>query len=308
MSFMKIVTHSGTAHADEIMAIALLAHHHDVKIEEWDLEIVRVNNCDPETERDRAYDTFRKCRGLDPCELFNFYVVDIGKVHDKDKGFFDHHQFAADAPPACSFSLIAGHLGYTHKDFPWMRKMEFIDSKGPFAWFKEKMGRHPANHQEIRDVMGDGDSVFEYFPRVSNVVPDSMFMYYRAVSMAHAWLGLELDWLQKKTKNVEYARKNMRVVDLGSFKMVYFDQKETKGTLEICDELAAQDPTIIMTGKLDERGDGFSAMRLADNPRVDFAPREFDGDCVFAHKNGFVLKWKANWDGYLDALKRSVKD
>ncbi len=300
---MKIVTHSGGAHADELMAIALIALEYDLRLD--DVEIVRVGDCKPDALRKAELDKILAC---DPCKPLDLYIVDVGKKHDPANGFFDHHQFASDAPADCAFSLLAKHFGYEDKDFPWMRRMAFIDSKGPFAWFREKMGRAPKGPKELKDVLGDGDSVFEYIPRVANLVPDSMTQYRKALGLAYEWLELEIDWIEKRKANVEYAKANMKVIDLGSFKMVYFNQKETKGTLDICDELAEADPTVIMTGKLDERGDGYSAMRLADNPRVDFSPRESEDDCVFAHKNGFVLKWKSNWDGYLDALKRSVKD
>jgi hypothetical protein len=298
---MKVITHSGGAHADDIMAIALLSVHFEV--DPIAMDIVRVSDCDPEALRKAEFDRLVAC---DPCAPLDFYVLDVGKRHEPSLGFFDHHQFAADAPADCAFSLLARHLGYSDKDFPWMKKMAFLDSKGPYAYFREKVGRKHQSQQELKDLLGDGDSVFEYIPRVANLVPDSMTQFRKAVGMAVDWLSLEVDWIRKRAQNVEFARANMKVIDLGSFKMVYFNQKETKGTLELCDELAAGDPAVIMTGKLDERGAGFSAMRLADNARVDFSKREGEPGCVFAHKNGFVLKWKADWDGYLDALKRSV--
>jgi hypothetical protein len=296
---MKIVTHSGTAHADEIMAIALILQHTCTPLDE--VEIERVSECDPVAAR---ADYINKIYDL--AQFNGFYVVDVGKVYDPSMDFFDHHQFPADAPPDCAFSLVAKAFGYTEKEFPWMERLSFVDSKGPYAYFEHKMGRKHASHREVAELLGT-DSVFDYFPRIANRSSDSMAAYKKAVEMAAGWLEMEIDWITKKKKNVEYAQKNLRVVDFGDYKMAFFDQKEVKGTLEIADAMAEADPSVFLVGKLDDRGDGFSAMRMADHPRVDFSPRKGEKGCVFAHNNGFVLKWANDWAGFLDAIRKSVK-
>jgi uncharacterized UPF0160 family protein len=63
---MKIGTHNGVFHADEVMAIAAL----------------QLINNDPHVIRTRDQ------RTLDECDI----IVDVGGVYDPDNGRFDHHQ------------------------------------------------------------------------------------------------------------------------------------------------------------------------------------------------------------------------
>ena len=65
---MKIGTHNGTFHCDEVLACSMLKHLPQYK----DAEIVRT--------RDQAV--------LDTCDI----VVDVGGVFDPTKHRYDHHQ------------------------------------------------------------------------------------------------------------------------------------------------------------------------------------------------------------------------
>jgi uncharacterized UPF0160 family protein len=87
---MKVSTHDGRFHADEIFAIAVL------KLVFPDLEVVRSRD-------EKVY------RNAD-------IIVDVGHVYDPDKLIFDHHQrtFAAkrrSGIPYASFGLVWKHYG-----------------------------------------------------------------------------------------------------------------------------------------------------------------------------------------------------
>ena len=105
----KIITHPGGAHKDEFLACAVLLAEHDVP----------VFRQDP-TEEDL----------LNPTTA----VIDIGHRHQPDLHNFDHHQFARDAKPTCSLSLVLDHYGIYEDALsfcPWLEVAEWFDCRGP---------------------------------------------------------------------------------------------------------------------------------------------------------------------------------
>lgn len=284
---MHIVTHSGQAHADDILAVALILVKEGLDFS--DAHVQRVAN-GPASD----YPTAR-------------FVVDIGGVYDPTIGRFDHHQFPPDSPPDCALTLVARYYGMTVEQYPWMKKLALLDSKGPYTWFSETFGRKAKNYREVQTALNEKESVFAYFTHIANRHYENANSFEDAVRMACNWLKLEIDYVSKKATNVEYAKSNLEIVDLGGFKMAFFRQMSMRGTSEVCDDVTEADPSIIVTGKLDDRGTGYSAMRLNDSDRVNFYPLEGTKGCIFAHKNGFCLKWENDWKGFLEAVKRGVK-
>ena len=105
----KIITHPGGAHKDEFLACAVLLAEHDVP----------VSRQDP-TDEDL----------LNPSTA----VIDIGHRHQPDLHNFDHHQFARDAKPTCSLSLVLDHNGIYEDALsfcPWLEVAEWFDCRGP---------------------------------------------------------------------------------------------------------------------------------------------------------------------------------
>lgn len=276
---MKIITHAGKSHPDELLAIALISIKEDVSID--DIEIERLNDLLPFEHP--------------PAD----FVVDIGGEYDPSLGKFDHHHFSKDHPAECALTLVAKHYGIDLADFPFMQKIAILDSKGPYYWFEQKFGRRPKTDKEVNEALNNRESAFWYFTRVA----DQDFK--TGLKQAKSWLLMEL---HSQATQKEASRRCANIIDLGSFKMLFFNKKDARGTGAVCDEMVEADPSIIVTGLLDDRGDGYSAMRLADNKRVDFTPRSGEPGCVFAHSNGFCLKWEKNWEGFVDAVRRSVTD
>lgn len=285
---MKIVTHGGAAHADDIFAVALIHLMEGKKVGE--AEIVRSN----ESKRAREFSK----DGAD-------FVVDIGGDCDPRKGWFDHHQFPREAKPACAFTLVARKYKVDLSAHPWAEKMAVIDSKGPGAWFRRVIGRPPRDWREMEFVNGASDSFFTYCQEVAN----NGAGFEAAVSMARDWLDLQFRVAEDQKRFVAEAARVCRVVPLPGVgaKLAFFETDERRGTLSVADDLAAGDPEIIVAGMLDDRGDGYAAVRLNDDRRVDFLPRASEDGCVFAHNSGFSLKWRKDWDGYVSAVARSVR-
>ena len=103
-----VITHPGSAHFDEVVAIAILmAVHGDTTF--------RIERREPTTfELD------------DP----NVWVIDIGNRHQPAKRNFDHHQ---DHNCPASFVLVAEHLGLLQilSITPWWQFKDSVDRIGP---------------------------------------------------------------------------------------------------------------------------------------------------------------------------------
>lgn len=281
---MKIITHGGQAHADEVLAVALIL----IKEGKTPIEVQVVRTCKERRARDWRKD------GAD-------FVVDVGGDYDPRKGWFDHHQFPNDAKPCCSFTLVARKYKVDLSFFDWARKLAVIDSKGPAAWFKEVVGRKPRNGHESSLLCGTGDSFFVYLANMANKDFD------KAVRLGMEWLNNEFREAQELKDGLARSLKIAKIVKVGNYKMAFYDQKDPRGSLAATDKLMEKHKGLIVAAMRDQRGDGYSAVRMNDDKRVDFSKREKDDGCVFAHKNGFVLKWKDDWDGFVAAVARSIK-
>jgi hypothetical protein len=108
MKKQLIITHPGSAHFDEVTAIAfILAENIDNKF--------RIERREPTAAE------------LDNPEI---WVIDIGLRHEPAKRNFDHHQ-SLDCP--ASFVLIANYLGLTEimSVMPWWQFKDSVDRIGP---------------------------------------------------------------------------------------------------------------------------------------------------------------------------------
>lgn len=283
---LKIVTHSGQAHADDLMAIALILIKENYAPKE--ATILRVNECKVEDYPDANF------------------IVDIGKHYDASKGWFDHHQFAVDAPADCAFTLVAAHYGLGRDQLSWIERLAILDSKGPWTWFENQFGRPATGMEEINEALTTFD-VFSWFCHEANRSYEDPFAFTGALELAVRWLKAELKHLENRKANRAFAESNLQLIDMGHFKIAFFKTKELRGSNGVADDLHAKDEDVVIVARLDDRSDGFSAMRLSNSERVNFLPRKGEPNCIFAHENGFCLKWKNDWDSFLDAIKRSVE-
>ena len=108
----RIYTHGGVAHADEIMACALLT------LKKGEAEILRINNYRdlPESPKD------------------NEYIVDVGEKYD-GKQYFDHHQREEEVRDDCAATLVAKTFYPEMKDHPVLgpvlNRINVQDNGGP---------------------------------------------------------------------------------------------------------------------------------------------------------------------------------
>lgn len=104
-----ILTHPGSAHKDDVLAVCLLAAQHGAPV------VRRMP-----TAADLA----------DP----GVAIVDVGGEHDPSKSNFDHHHFPREHAPTCALSLVLQDLDLYDdglKFFSWLETAEWFDSRGP---------------------------------------------------------------------------------------------------------------------------------------------------------------------------------
>ena len=104
-----IVTHPGSAHKDDLLAVCVLVAKHGAPVER---------------------------RDPTPAELedASVAIVDIGGVHDPARMNFDHHHFPREHAPTCALSLLLDHLGLYEDALrfcSWLETAEHFDSCGP---------------------------------------------------------------------------------------------------------------------------------------------------------------------------------
>lgn len=101
---LKIGTHNGYFHADEVLAVRMLKFIEDKKI-----EIIRTRNQEL----------------LDSCNI----VVDVGKVYDPDTNRYDHHQTSCTETFEESSDIPLSSAGLIYKHFGKLFIQEFFEKK-----------------------------------------------------------------------------------------------------------------------------------------------------------------------------------
>lgn len=266
----RILTHPGSAHKDDFLACCLLVAKHG-------LPVVREEPGPRDLE--------------DPSVL----VVDVGGVHDPERGNFDHHQFPADHEPVCSLSLVLRHLGL-YEDArafcEWLEPTEWFDSRGPFAtadWLgidRAVVGRlnSPVDITLLRRFaqrreLGPGDPVWE----VMRMVGEDLFSYLRSLRERLDFLGEHARFLEVggggRTIGILYLPRTDPMPDDPSSGLARFIEQSGRRV----DGLVYPD----------RRGAGFGLSRHEDSGRLDFTRIAGEPDVHFAHARGFVAKTSA---------------
>lgn len=112
-----IITHPGSAHLDDFFSCAAVQYIREYTGQDF----LPIERREPTEEELR-----------DP----KVVVIDVGRSDASELLNFDHHQYAREAAPACSLTLLCEALGVDdvlRSLFPWYSYMATIDSKGPMV-------------------------------------------------------------------------------------------------------------------------------------------------------------------------------
>ena len=271
-SFSRIVTHPGSSHRDEFIACCILLASHPVPV--FRREPTDADLADPLTA-----------------------VVDVGGLHEPDRGNFDHHQFPADHPPVCSISLVLQHLGLyddARSFCEWLEPAEWFDTRGPV---------------ETARFLGIPREPLPKLSSPADVTLQRRFASAQQLSPGEPlweimrWTGADL---------VAYLKSMRAKLDLvathGEFWEIPGQSPDQQPLLALFlprIESPFDDPSSAMVRFVehhenakqviglvypDRRGSGFGLTRHRDDLRLDFTRVAGCEDVHFAHARGFVAK------------------
>lgn len=254
------ITHAGPAHADELIALAILVAKHGLD---------RIERRNP-TQEELA----------DP----KTWVLDVGGVHDPDLRNFDHHGVEG-TEGRCAFDLLLDHFQMRDVAMaasPWLNFKSSLDCTGPYATAKE-FGMTP--EALFATVSPVELQVLQAFQKAS-VIQSGDFLY-RLLEMVGN--GLISYWaaFAEQLGKAEQAK----IFEVKGFK--FCDYRNCGKLLPAVMSLHMSDIGACGSVVVDDRDEGCEdrvvLYRHADNPRVDF--RRLDATKMhFVHHGGFLAK------------------
>ncbi len=276
-----ILTHPGSAHKDDLLAVCVLIAKHGVPV---------VRREPTQAELD------------DPTVA----VVDIGGIHDPAKMNFDHHHFAREHDPTCALSLVLSHLGLYEdaKRFcEWLEPAEWFDSRGP----KKTADKLGVPRKAIAQLNSPIDiTMLRRFGQATELAAtDPIYELLRFVGedlLEHLTVARQrLDFVAKHASHWSIARGQevIGVVFLPRTEPPADEPSRAVGNYIRAEGLDATTAAIVYP---DRRGSGYGIARFEDHPKLDFSRVEDQPDVEFAHKSGFMCKTSATDEGRLRAL------
>lgn len=264
MNDINIYIHKGSAHMDEIFAVAIL----------WllraDLRVATVRRVE------KLPDSFRP--GVD-------WALDVGMELDPKENRYDHHQPGA-PDGLCAAGLLCRELSPLFFDFlmrdpfpgstSWFKVLNFVDTKGPFAFRKEFGALTP-------DAFG---------PALTRMMESSSTVH-AACDIALAvmstwWLFFEEDIALEE--EAAMTPRSMSECNGVRIAIVESDNPRISTTLARFNNWQEQDPGILVS--FDDRGPGMCVLRRGDHPAVNLSSLAGNEAVEFAHKGGFIAKTK----------------
>ncbi|HEY3448703.1 MAG TPA: MYG1 family protein [Myxococcales bacterium] len=281
----QIVTHPGSAHKDDFLAVCLLLARHPVPV-------VR--------------------RTPTPAELADpsVCVVDVGYEHAAERMNFDHHQFPREDTPSCALSLVLRHFGL-YEDArlfcDWLEPAEWLDVRGP-GKTAEWLGVRPEIVSRLYSPL-DG-ALLQRFGASSEHRPgEPLWEVMRMV-------GEDLvGFLVGTRQRVEFVGRHATLWKLESqgeaFEALFLPRTEPLAA----DPSADTERYVRMSGLSsrvaaivypDRRSVGYGLTRFDDHPKLDFCRVTSEPDVHFTHPSGFLCKTSATAAERLQALLRAA--
>ena len=277
---MKIITHAGKAHLDDLMACSIAIAHLRIWNDFTNVEIERRDPTDAELED------------------HSVVVLDVGGRYEPTNGNFDHHQLPRGSKDS-AMTLLAANLempngasiaeyvpgdeefpvdsmaSFLEDVFPWFRRRAELDSCGPFATAKSA----GVDWNVVESFLGPFEDIvlseFEKDPiTVASKLADVIIRKWEAFSKVLAARKIDHPWWSD-----------------GEFAIVDFTAADPAKTEEVSDAMTADINGVAIFH--DTRGDGLTLLRLKDDPRIDFTKVKDDKEVIFAHAGGFIAKTRS---------------
>jgi hypothetical protein len=257
-----VITHPGQAHADEVIAIAILLTK---------LGVTQIIRRQPTEDELNDPDT---------------WVIDVGGRYEPDRRNFDHHNVPGNEND-CSFDLILDHFNLSvaaRAASPWLAFKSSIDCYGPYAT-ASKFGMDPETL--FATISPIESQVLQLFAEAQEIKPGDFL--YQLMEMVGRGL---VDYWTKFAYQLELAYK---ATTIEADDLLFVDYRSV-GSLG-AGVMSKHMTDIRAAGSIvtDDRDPGAEdrvvLYRHKDHPRVDFRRLNAD-EMHFVHHNGFIAKTK----------------
>jgi Uncharacterised protein family (UPF0160) len=272
MNFTTILTHPGGAHKDEFLACCLLMAKNRVPV------VRREPTLEDLADRETA-------------------VVDVGHLHEPERGNFDHHQFPKDHPPLCALSLVMQHLEIYEdaREFcDWLEPAEWFDTRGPVETARW-LGLPRETLAKLNSPIDI--TLLRRFATYSVIQPGEPLWE------AMSWIGEDLlsyiKTLRDRLDEISRVAEFWEIVTAtGNFRVLYMPRIEpisAEPSAGLARYILSSEYSDEIVGFVypDRRGTGFGLSRHNDHPGLDFTRISECEDVHFAHARGFVAKTSA---------------
>jgi hypothetical protein len=256
-----IVTHPGSAHKDDFMAVSvLLATLADSIVERR--EATPEDLADPDT-----------------------YVIDVGMHYEPERHNFDHHH---DQALPCAFHLVMEYLGYHEAAkivYGWYQHMSMMDVRGP-----HKTAEHLGVNTSVLFAASspiDG-YILSLFSRIERLTKgDSLYALMQ--DFGQDFIAM----IDQKMARFERLKQEVQIHPVDRYKaIVNRIEDNPKLSLELYLNTLNDDQVVLcITPSM--RGAGWELLRLGDNLQVDFRDIAANPEVRFVHVNGFVAKTRS---------------
>ncbi|MCB9744410.1 MAG: MYG1 family protein [Alphaproteobacteria bacterium] len=276
-----ILTHPGSAHKDDVLAVCVLAAKHDAPV------LRRVP-----TPQDLA----------DP----GVVIVDVGGVHDPARSNFDHHHFPREHPPTCALSLVLQAEGLYEDALQfcdWLETAEWFDARGPNRT-AEWLGVPRRALSQLSSPV-DGTLLKRFSQRTELLPGDPLHQFMRFVGedllehLALARSRLAFVGQHAERWAVPAGEEQVQTLYMPRVEPLQDGSSDAVGAYIRAQGLGGTIAAIVYP---DRRGPGFGIGRYEDHPRLDFSRVGDEPDVHFAHVTGFMCKTTATTPERLQAL------
>lgn len=261
---MRIVTHPGRAHKDEILAVAFL---------------LATGRIDQVCRREPTQEDLE-----DP----NTYVIDVGGRHEPALLNFDHHQLPRDAAPCCALTLVLEHLGWqdaARSVLQWFDQVELLDSKGPRV-AAEALGMTADNFAKILDPIGS--AVCRWFGDAT-LLQRGDFLFELLERLGRDYTS----YLQKVTERLGELSERAVIVQVAGCTVIDVTaiDRDDDPLLGLEMWVRQRTPQSIATVSQATRGNGVTLYRRTGaEARLDFGRIKGQPGVEFVHASGFLAQ------------------